>query len=163
MLAMEKEFHKIASGASLQLHYPPADPALVVQPQGHARVAPKRKSVQPPPQKITSGSSSNPATTPWQASSTRPGTRGVEIASESDEPQFRRELRKRPTEKGPAEGPSQKRRREEEEEEEEEEEMHLPFSSSSDDTTDDPGFKVDPREREDNDEEDDDDEDLFDD
>ncbi|XP_058185724.1 uncharacterized protein LOC131302947 [Rhododendron vialii] len=161
MLAMEKEFHKIAGGASLQLRYPLVDPAPVVQPQGQARAAPRRKSVRPPPQKKTAGSSSAPATTVRQVSSTRPGTRGVEIAFGSDEPQFRRELRKRPTDKRPAEGPSQKKRREKEEEEEEE--VQSPFSSSSDNTADDPGFKIDPRERDDEEEDDDDDEDLFDD
>ncbi|KAI8543231.1 hypothetical protein RHMOL_Rhmol08G0201200 [Rhododendron molle] len=33
MLAMEKAFHRIASGTPLQLHYPPAAPAPTVQPQ----------------------------------------------------------------------------------------------------------------------------------
>ncbi|KAI8572799.1 hypothetical protein RHMOL_Rhmol01G0228600 [Rhododendron molle] len=36
MLAMEKEFNKIASGTPLQLHYPPAAPAPAIQPQGQA-------------------------------------------------------------------------------------------------------------------------------
>ncbi|XP_058215746.1 uncharacterized protein LOC131326861 [Rhododendron vialii] len=148
MKAMEKEFHKIVGGASLQLHYPLPAPALAVQPQGRARAAPRRKSVGPPPQKKIAPSSSRPAASVQ---------RGVQITPASEELQFRRELRKRPAGKRPAEGPSQKKRREEEEEEEEEQTS----LSSGSDSADDPRFRMDPREMEESKE--DDDEDFFDD
>ncbi|XP_058211677.1 uncharacterized protein LOC131323854 [Rhododendron vialii] len=98
--------------------------------------------------------------------------RGVDIISTSDEPQFHRELRKKPAQKKPVQGPAQKKRigattfraaeSEEEEDEDEEEEERSPFSSGSDNSADYPKYKMDPRERED-DYEEDDDEDLFDD
>ncbi|KAI8563686.1 hypothetical protein RHMOL_Rhmol03G0128600 [Rhododendron molle] len=78
--------------------------------------------------------------------------RGVKIR---DEPQFRRELRKRPVQKKPAVGPAQKKRREEEEEEEEEEQ---PSFSNGSDSASDPRFWIDPRERDDDDNDDDGDE-----
>ncbi|XP_058192065.1 uncharacterized protein LOC131309448 [Rhododendron vialii] len=110
MLAMEKEFHKIASGTPLRLKYPSMTPALAsvqMRPQGQARAAFRRKSVQPPPQKKTmTDTSTTPAGTQRQTSASQPVVsvqRGAKSATTREETRFRIKLRERPQQKGLAE------------------------------------------------------------
>ncbi|XP_058225789.1 uncharacterized protein LOC131334672 isoform X2 [Rhododendron vialii] len=172
MLAMEKEFHKIAGGTPLQLHYPPAvTPAPTPassRPHTQGRAAPRRKTVWgPPSKKATTGTSTTPAAAKRQTSTSRPAAsvqRAVESAVRVEE-RYQMKLRERPRQQEPA----QKKRKEttpqilesESEEEEEENEECLPFSSNSDDSADDPGYKRDSIELEDDEDEDDDDDDFY--